>query len=100
MFKKKYVLWTLTVLLVLNIIIPMEDVFADDHSLEDIEISVYVNDDGSARIKERRDAYLTEGTENFIVIGNLGDSEIVDFEVWERSEEHTSELQSRFDLVC
>ena len=83
MFRKKYVLWILTVLLVLNIIIPMEDVFADDHSLEDIEILVYVNDDGSARIKERRDAYLTEGTENFIVIGNLGDSEIVDFEVWE-----------------
>lgn len=64
-------------------IFPVTMVFSDAHTLEALNISVYINEDGSARIVESRQAYLTEGTENFIVIGNLGDSEILDFQVKE-----------------
>lgn len=67
-------------------ILPVNKVLADRHTLEDIEILVYVNKDGSARITEKRNAYLTEGTENYIVIGNLGDSKITDFQVKEDGE--------------
>lgn len=82
MSKKKYII-SLILLLILSMFFPVRKVLADEHTLEDIEILVYINDDGSARITEKRNTYLTEGTENFIVIGNLGDSEIIDFEVWE-----------------
>src|SRR5690625_6474407 len=81
----------------------LEEVAAKD-KLEEQYIHVFINEDGSARITEKRVAYLTEGTENYIVIGNLGESTILDFVVSEngktRSEEHTSELQSRGHLVC
>jgi len=46
-------------------------------------IDVTLHKDGSASIKETRTAVLEEGTENFIVIGNLGKSEIKDFTVKE-----------------
>src|SRR5699024_10258385 len=74
---------SLILLLILSMFFPVRKVLADENTLEDIEILVYINDDGSARITENRNDYLTEGTENFIVIGNLGDAELIDFEVWE-----------------
>lgn len=58
-------------------------VFAAEHSLEELDIHVFVNDDGSAVITERRVANLSEGTENYIVIENLGKSRITDFTVTE-----------------
>lgn len=57
--------------------------FADEHKVLNSEINVFINNDGSARITEKRNAYLSEGTENYIVIGNLGDSTIRDFKVVE-----------------
>ena len=61
----------------------VENVRAAEHSLEELNINVFINDDGSARITENRIAHLSEGTENFIVIGNLSKSEIKDFIVRE-----------------
>ncbi|HLQ98328.1 MAG TPA: DUF2207 domain-containing protein [Candidatus Dormibacteraeota bacterium] len=58
----------------------IEEVAAKD-TLEEQYIHVFINEDGSARITEKRVAYLTEGTENYIVIGNLGNSTILDFVV-------------------
>src|SRR5690625_1816279 len=60
----------------------LEEVAAKD-KLESQYIHVFINEDGSARITEKRVAYLTEGTENYIVIGNLGESTILDFVVSE-----------------
>lgn len=60
----------------------LEEVAAKD-KLEEQYIHVFINEDGSARITEKRVAYLTEGTENYIVIGNLGESTILDFVVSE-----------------
>src|SRR5699024_764206 len=58
-------------------------VHASDHKLEDLHIDVVIKNDGSAEITEKRTAHLTEGTENYIVIENLGKSEIIDFVVRE-----------------
>lgn len=60
-----------------------EKTFAAEHKLENLHIQVFINDDGSARIVETRTANLIEGTENYLVIGNLGKSEIKDFVVKE-----------------
>lgn len=62
---------------------PIAKTYANDHSLESIHIHTFIHEDGSATITETRKAYLTEGTENYIVIGNLGKSEITNFIVEE-----------------
>lgn len=59
------------------------NVSAQGHELENLEINVFIKNDGSAIIKERRVANLIEGTENYIVIDNLGKSQITDFKVTE-----------------
>ena len=53
------------------------------HELLELNINAFINEDGSARITENRISNLSEGTENYIVIENLGDSEIIDFKVSE-----------------
>src|SRR5699024_4469304 len=69
---------------------------AADHTLKSLSVHVQLNEDGSARIKERRVANLTKGTESFIVIGNLGDSDIKDFVVEENGQ--TFEFVSDWDI--
>src|SRR5699024_2649082 len=61
----------------------LEEVYASTHELEALDIHVFIEEDGSANITEKRVATLSEGTENFIVIGNLGKSIITDFSVYE-----------------
>ena len=82
MYKKRIPITILVLILFLNIF-SVNSSFADDHKVENSEINVFINNDGSARITERRKAYLSEGTENYIVIGNLGESTIKNFIVSE-----------------
>lgn len=64
-------------------IFSLKEVYASIHELEALDIHVFIEEDGSAIITEKRIATLSEGTENYIVIGNLGESTITDFEVYE-----------------
>lgn len=64
-------------------IFTLEEVDASTHELEALDIHVFIEEDGSAVITEKRVATLSEGTENYIVIGNLGESTITDFQVYE-----------------
>lgn len=82
MYKKRIPITILVLILFLNIF-SVNSSFADDHKVENSEINVFINNDGSARITERRKAYLSEGTENYIVIENLGESTIQNFIVSE-----------------
>src|SRR5699024_332007 len=66
--------------------VSLQPVHAATHSLDDLHIHVSLQEDGSAQITETRKATLSEGTENYIVIGNLGKSEIKDFTVSEGGE--------------
>ena len=72
-------------LLLISIIILTSSilVYGQDHRLESLDIQVLLHEDGSASITERRRAHLVEGTENYIVIENLGESEILSFTVEE-----------------
>src|SRR5699024_496350 len=65
------------------IFIPIANVHADDHRLDQLFIHTYIHSNGSATISEYRNAHLTEGTENYDVIENLGKSQIFSFEVGE-----------------
>lgn len=79
-----YKLFTLSFLfaLLVSVVNPM-NTNAATHELEELNIQVELNQDGSALIKEHRIATLSEGTENYIIIGNLGESTIKDFTVTE-----------------
>src|SRR5690625_3774279 len=61
----------------------IEEVQAAEHKLEELHIHVDISRDGSAQIVEKRLVDLSEGTENYIVIENLGESTIRDFIVTE-----------------
>lgn len=72
MNNRKLKLFIMTLLIITGIITPIKEISHakssnDTHFLEDLEIKVYINNDGSARIVEERKAYLSEGTENYIV---------------------------------
>src|SRR5699024_9332050 len=69
---------------------------AAEHRLENLHIQVIIDDNGDAKIVETRHATLSEGTENYIVIGNLGKSEIKDFKVTEDGREY--EFLEKWDL--
>lgn len=81
MVKRRVTIVVITLLLFLNIF-SVKYIFAE-HKLENLDINVFINNDGSARITEKRKAILNEGTENYIVIQNLGMSTIKDFVVKE-----------------
>jgi len=56
---------------------------AADNKIEQIQMEVFIHDDGSAKVKETRLVDLYEGTENYIAFGNLGNAFIENFKVSE-----------------
>src|SRR5207249_6846042 len=56
---------------------------------------------GVSRAAELAAALVPNSTRAFLEGGSLAEEAVADIKEWvTRSEEHTSELQSRFDLVC
>jgi len=58
-------------------------VYASANDLSNITMDVYLNEDGSARIVETWEIYVTEGTEIYKEMKNMSGSEIYDFSVSE-----------------
>lgn len=56
-------------------------VFASSNDLQEIEMEIYINQDGSANIKETWQMEAREGTENYKVFNNLYGAVIDDFSV-------------------
>lgn len=88
----------LSLLIVVLFILSMGNVYAANHRLESLDINVFINSDGSARIKENRVANLVEGTESYIIIDNLGNSEITDFVVYENGNKYQNVGNWNIDL--
>ena len=54
------------------------------HQIDSVFILVNLMDDGSARVRERRDCQMSDqGTEGFITFNNMGDIEVKDLEVFD-----------------
>lgn len=82
MFKKRnYILLLFAILGLL--VFPSIVSFASPHELNQLNINVFIDENGSARITEYRKSNLSEGSENYIVINNTQDSKIIDFSVEE-----------------
>ena len=57
------------------------------HQLDSVFILVRLQDDGSARVTERRDAHMSDqGTEGFITFNNMGDIEVKDLAVFDEKD--------------
>lgn len=72
-------------LVVLSLFLALtSNVFAsvDMHS---IDLEVRLHSDGSATVSEKRSFYTDEGTENFISLGNMGETELLDVKVYDES---------------
>lgn len=68
----------------LVLILITSNVFAevDMHSI-DLEVTLHSN--GSASVRETRSFYTDEGTENFISLGNMAETELSDVKVYDES---------------
>ncbi|MGI5948992.1 DUF2207 family protein [Peptoniphilus sp.] len=71
-----------TIFLVLIVI--TSNVFAEVN-MHSIDLEVSLHSDGSASVKETRSFYTDEGTENFISLGNMGETELSDVKVYDES---------------
>ena len=56
------------------------------NEIESIQIEANIQEDGSVVIRDHRIFYAEEGTEHFISLGNLGDSELLAFVVYDENE--------------
>lgn len=81
MKRQKFLISVFVILL--TTILSLGKANASTHELKALDIHVFIEKNGSATITEKREATLSEGTENYIVIGNLGESTITDFNVYE-----------------
>lgn len=56
------------------------------NNIESIDIKADIQKDGSVIITDHRIFNATKGTEHFLTFGNLGDSELLEFAVYERGQ--------------
>lgn len=70
---------------------------AEENKIESIHIDVELREDGSATIRETRQMETNEHTEIYIVLDNLQDSELLDFEVEGFTEETNWNIENSFE---
>lgn len=63
----------------------------DQHELKDLDIHVFIHEDGSATFTEVRQMIVSEGTEGYEKKENLSESKIIDFKAWRDGEPYTFE---------
>lgn len=78
----KYIFNLLLSLIIIFALAPTNIVKASN-DIESINITAEIQDDGSVIISDHRIFNAYSGTEHYISIGNLGDSELQDFEVYD-----------------
>ena len=84
MVKFKRFGWILVFTFLLLVFTSQENVLAQNE-IESIQIEAHIQENGSAKIIDHRIFYAEEGTEHYISLGNLGDSELVAFTVYDEN---------------
>ena len=72
-------------------------VAAEENKINSIHIAVQLHDDGSATIRETRQMETYEHTELYIILENLGDTDLVDFKVEGFAEELSWNIENSFE---
>ena len=84
MVKLKKLGWILTLAFLILCFTSPENVLAQNE-IESIHIEAHIQENGSVVIRDHRIFYVEEGTEHYISIGNLGDSELLAFTVYDEN---------------
>lgn len=84
MVKFKKLGWILVFTFLLLVFISPEKVLAQNE-IESIHIEAHIQENGSVIIRDHRIFYAEEGTEHYISIGNLEDSELAAFTVYDEN---------------
>lgn len=79
---KKFANMLLLALVVFSFILPT---IAQANDIESIQIKATIQENGSVVIRDHRVFYAEEGTEHYISLGNLGESELIDFTVYDEN---------------
>lgn len=79
--KKQIKVSGIAFLLLCSLFIFIPKVVAAENSLSKIDIHVQLLEDGSAKVTEHREMDMQEGTELYIVLNNLQNSDLLDFSV-------------------
>ncbi len=82
MVRKKRIGWIFVFAFFLLACISPEKALAENN-IESIHIEANIQEDGSVIIRDHRIFYAEEGTEHYISLGNLGDSELLAFTVYD-----------------
>src|SRR5699024_12327551 len=84
-----------TLMIVLFLFFMPGPVHAEDkHELTDLYIHAFIHADGSATITEKSKMSVSEGTEGFIIMKNIGKYKITDFSVWTDGHDYSYEVDS------
>lgn len=86
MVKFKRFGWVFLFSFLLLVFTSQEDVLAQN-KIESIHIEAHIQDNGSVIIRDHRIFYAEDGTEHYISLGNLGDSELTAFTVYDENNE-------------
>lgn len=79
-------------------VLPLRTVVdAQENKITSIDIEVQLHEDGSATVLERRQMELVEGTEVYIVLENLNETDLLDFEVAGFTEEADWDIDVSFE---
>lgn len=85
-------------LIIFLFVLPLTSiVLAEENKIADIDIQVKLQEDGSATIHEKRAMEVVEDTEVYIELSNLGESELIDFDVASFEEETDWDIDASFD---
>lgn len=79
MKKSGKIAWTVGLGLLMNL--TFSDKVLAENQLTDIDITIELQEDGSATVTEHREMSMDDGTELFIVLEEMQDSELLDFSV-------------------
>lgn len=72
---------------------------AAQHQLDSVFVLVKLQDDGSARVTERRDARMSDqGTEGFITFNNMGDIGVTDIKVMDDELDSAYVVEEEWDV--
>ena len=88
-------LQTFLVALIFLFIVP--NVSAEENKIESIHLDVQLHEDGSATIRETRQMRTYEDTELYIVLNNLQDTDLFDFQVEGFTEETNWDIDASFE---
>ena len=84
MIRRKRMIWIFVFIFFFLACALPEDALAEN-KIESIHIEANIQEDGSVIIRDHRIFYAEEGTEHYISIGNLGDSDLTAFIVYDEN---------------